>query len=164
MKINLVSAFLLFTNIIWAHTDVAAPANDNFADATPISCGQNYIGSTLEATLDEDNAPDASDVDLDAPNIWYSYTGSGVAETVALDLCASGYDTSYLVYTGTSGNLTLVAANDDNEAACGAGYRSYGTFESDGNNYVLYYSYGIWSNGYRSCRFNSFLVSQMDQY
>jgi hypothetical protein len=67
---------------------------------------------------------------LTAPNLWYSFTGSGSAQTVTLDLCGSSYDSSVLVYTGTSGNLTLVAANDD---ACGTlGTRSQVSFESNG--------------------------------
>ncbi|MBC8755841.1 hypothetical protein H2O64_14280 [Kordia sp. YSTF-M3] len=148
MRRKLLFAFLIITNIIWANTDLAAPANDNFANAIPLTCGNNYTSSTVEATLDENNAPDATTpqaVDLDAPNIWYSYTGSGTPETITLDLCASGYDTSYLVYTGTSGNLTLVAANDFNDTECGPGYRSYGTFESDGNT-----TYYITITGYNS--------------
>ncbi|AXG67857.1 internalin-J [Kordia sp. SMS9] len=132
MRLRLLFALLIFTNIIWATTETPPPSNDNFANAIPVSCGGNYTASTAEATLDENNAPDGFGADLDAPNIWYSYTGNGIPETITLDLCASGYDTSYLIYTGTSGNLTLVAGNDDNEGQCGPGYRSYGTFESDG--------------------------------
>ena len=151
MKQKLLLTFLIITNILWANTEVAAPANDDFANAIPIICGNNYTSSTAEATIDEDDAPDSASpsVDLDAPNIWYSYTGSGIAETVTLDLCASGYDTSYLVYTGTSGNLTLVAANDDNEPQCGSGFRSYGTFESDGTTtyYITITGYGPASIG-----------------
>lgn len=146
MRLKLLFTLLIFTNILLGNTEIAAPANDNFTNAIPLVCGNNYTASTLEATLDEDNAPDATNptVDLDAPNIWYSYTGSGTPETITLDLCASGYDTSYLVYTGTSGNLTLVAANDDNETQCGPGYRSYGTFESDGTTtyYITITGYG----------------------
>ncbi|MGH1383211.1 leucine-rich repeat domain-containing protein [Kordia sp.] len=151
MKQKLLLTFLIINNILWANTEIAAPANDNFANAIPITCGNNYTASTVETTIDEDNAPDSVSpaVDLDAPNIWYSYTGSGIAEIVTLDLCASGYDTSYLVYTGTSGNLTLVAANDDNADQCGPGYRSYGTFESDGTTtyYITITGYGPASIG-----------------
>jgi hypothetical protein len=147
MRLKLLSTVLLFLNIIYTTTTVAQPSNDNFANAIPVSCGGNYTSSTAQATIDEDDAPDSvsPQVDLDAPNIWYSYTGSGIPEIVTVDLCASGYDTSYLVYTGTSGNLTLVAANDDNEDQCGPGYRSYGTFESDGTT-----TYYITVTGYDS--------------
>lgn len=110
------------------------PANDNFANAIPLTCGQNVTGSTVAATLDEDNAPDGFGADLDAPNVWYTYTGSGSPEVITINMCPSAYDTSFLVYTGTSGNLTLVGGNDDGGTAnCpGAGTRSFGTFQSDG--------------------------------
>jgi hypothetical protein len=107
------------------------PTNDNFATPIAISCGNSYSGDTsTPVTLDEDNAPDGFGTFLTAPNLWYSFTGSGSAQTVTLDLCGSSYDSSVLVYTGTSGNLTLVAANDD---ACGTlGTRSQVSFESNG--------------------------------
>jgi hypothetical protein len=113
------------------------PANDDFANATPVTCNGNYVGSTTFATLDEDDAPDQANptVDLDGKNVWFSYTGSGTQEEITVDLCLSNYDTSFLVYTGTSGNLTLIAANDDagSGGSCGANtLRSFGTFISDG--------------------------------
>ncbi|PTX61006.1 hypothetical protein C8N46_105162 [Kordia periserrulae] len=150
MRLKLLSTTVLLLNIFFTTTAIAQPSNDDFANAIPVSCGGNYTSSTAQATLDENNAPDSVNpqVDLNAPNIWYSYTGSGTPEIVTVDLCASGYDTSYLVYTGTSGNLTLVAANDDNEDQCGPGYRSYGTFESDGTT-----TYYITVTGYDSSSF-----------
>ncbi len=110
------------------------PANDNFANAIPLTCGQNVTGSTAAATLDEDNAPDGFGADLDAPNVWFTYTGSGTSELITIDLCQSAYDTSFLVYTGTSGNLTLVGGNDDGGASgCpGNTLASFGSFVSDG--------------------------------
>ncbi|MBC7524566.1 MAG: T9SS type A sorting domain-containing protein [Flavobacterium sp.] len=107
------------------------PANDNLANALAISCGSSYTGDTTYATLDEDNAPDGFGADMDAPNVWYSYTGSGTPQSVTLNLCGSSYDTSVLVYTGTSGSLTLVAGNDD-DSSCTITTRSKVTFLSDG--------------------------------
>jgi hypothetical protein len=111
---------------------VCPPANDDFANAQALNCNDNVTGSTSAATLDEDDAPDGFGADMDAPNVWFSYTGSGTAEDITLDLCPSNYDTSLLIYTGTSGNLTLVSGNDDNGAICTSGTRSYLTFPSDG--------------------------------
>ena len=116
-------------------TTTATPlANDNLSGAIALNCNDNVTGDTSLATLDEDNAPDGFGADLDAPNVWYSYTGSGTAEVITIDMCPSSYDTSFLVYTGTSGNLTLVGGNDDGGTTnCpGAGTRSYGSFTSDG--------------------------------
>jgi len=125
------------------------PANDDFANAIAVACDGNYLSDTSVATLDEDDAPDGFGADNDAPNVWYTYTGSGVEEEVTIDLCASGYDTAFLVYTGTSGNLSIVAGNDDNAAICGAGFRSFGSFISDGTStyYLCITGFGPTSTG-----------------
>ena len=132
----------------------APPANDNFASASAIACGNIYTGDTTNASLDEDNAPDGFGADMDARNVWYSFTGTGAPQTVTLNLCGSAYDSSVLIYTGTSGNLTLVAGNDD-DATCGAAplnTRSRVSFNSNGT--TTYYiaiegynasSYGVYN-------------------
>ena len=118
----------------WLGTTFSTPlANDNFENAISVSCGTTYSSSTATATLDEDSAPDGFGADMDSPNVWYSYTGSGPVQSVTLNLCNSSYDSSVLIYTGTSGNLALVAGNDD-DSTCGTGLttRSRVTFTSDG--------------------------------
>ncbi|WP_242092471.1 T9SS type A sorting domain-containing protein [Aestuariivivens sediminicola] len=104
------------------------PSNDDFANAIAVTEG-TYYGNTTNATIDEATAPIylPEDLIIDAPNTWYTYTGSGNAESVTVSLCGSYYDTSLIVYTGTSGNLTPVYGNDD---FCGL--QSQITFTSDG--------------------------------
>ncbi|WP_435412948.1 T9SS type A sorting domain-containing protein [Psychroserpens mesophilus] len=90
------------------------PANDDFANAISIACGDTVFGDTSAATLDENDAPDGpGSADTDSPNIWYSFLGTG--QTVDLDTCLDGtdYDTEIMIYTGTSGNLTWVAEGYD---------------------------------------------------
>jgi len=126
------------------------PSNDNFATPIAISCGNTYTGDTsLPVTLDEDSAPDGFGADLDAPNLWYSFTGSGSAQTVTVNLCGSAYDTSVLVYTGTSGSLTLVAANDDDASCVSNGLNSKVSFASDGTTtyYITVEGYNVGSVG-----------------
>ena len=120
--------------------------NDNFAGAEALTCGQSYSGDTGLATLDQDDAPDGGSVDLDAPNLWYSYTGTGAAQTITLSLCGSLYDTSVIVYTGTAGALTYVAGNDD---GCGITTQSFLTFPSDGTTtyYITVEGYNAGSTG-----------------
>ncbi|MGS2725906.1 T9SS type A sorting domain-containing protein [Psychroserpens sp. BH13MA-6] len=109
------------------------PVNDDFANALPIACDDNVTGSTVLATLDEATAPGGGGADVDAPNVWYSFDSAVEgAGDITLDLCPSTYDTSLLVYTGTSGNLTFVAGNDDNNAACGGCCQSNLTFQANG--------------------------------
>ncbi|MBO3117359.1 T9SS type A sorting domain-containing protein [Winogradskyella sp. DF17] len=109
-------------------TPAAPPANDDFVNAAPVACDDVVNGSTSNATLDEDDAPDCCGADLDAPNTWYSYDSAvqGAAD-VTVSLCGSAYDTAILIYTGTSGNLTAVAGNDD---FCDL--QSEATFAADG--------------------------------
>ncbi|WCO01152.1 T9SS type A sorting domain-containing protein [Psychroserpens ponticola] len=91
------------------------PPNDDFANAIALNCGDTVFGDTTTATLDEDDAPDATgfNADTDSPNMWYSFYGTG--ETLDLDTCLDGtdFDTEILVFTGTSGNLTLEASGYD---------------------------------------------------
>ncbi|WP_040253729.1 T9SS-dependent choice-of-anchor J family protein [Psychroserpens mesophilus] len=128
------------------------PANDDFVNAQAIDCTTTALtGSTEFATLDEDDAPDGFGADMDAPNVWFSYDSAteGAAD-VTVSLCGSTYDTSILVYTGVSGALTLVAGNDDNEAACGAfSVQSEGTFTANGTDtyYIAVEGFNFASTG-----------------
>lgn len=149
-----ITSYFLIT-ILLTGSSIFAQANDNFANAEAIVCGQQYSGTTANATLDENDAPDGFGADMDSPNVWYSYTGSGFAETVTLNLCGSSYDSSVLVYTGTSGNLTLVAGNDD-DATCGAAplnLRSRVNFDSDGST-----TYFIAIEGYNATSVGAFIM------
>ena len=139
----------LFCFALSASATIFAQANDDFANAEPVTCASNYTGSTVAATLDEDDAPDGFGADMDAPNVWYSFTGSGFSETVTVSLCGSGYDTSVLIYTGSSGNLTLIAANDDDATCVGPLLRSRVNFDSDGSStyYIAIEGYNPASTG-----------------
>lgn len=134
---------------------VTDPTNDNFANAIAVQCNNAYYGLTAAATIDEDSAPDGGSVDLDAPNLWYSFTGSGAPQTVTLSLCESLYDTSVIVYTGTSGALTYVAGNDD---GCGTvedpTVQSFLTFNSDGTT-----TYYITVEGYNPTSVGAFAMN-----
>ncbi|AWI26959.1 T9SS type A sorting domain-containing protein [Flavobacterium pallidum] len=126
------------------------PVNDNFANAIPINCGSTVTGSTTLATIDEASAPVAFGVTDTSRNVWYSYTGSS-PETITLQLCDSSYDTAVLVYTGTSGNLTVVAGNDDGgeEACFDYPTHSFVNFISDGvtTYYIDVRGYTDFANG-----------------
>src|SRR5690606_31923596 len=82
-----------------------------------------------------------------SPNVWYSYTGSGEPELITASLCNSGFDTAILIATGTPGDLTWVAGNED---FCGtSGFRSQVEFASDGTTtyYIMVRGYGVTSTG-----------------
>ncbi len=94
------------------------PANDICTDAIAVSCGETVTGDTSEATDTAENG---------APDLWYSFTGTGEAEMVTISLCDGGtdYDSMIGVYDACFG--TLIAQNDD---FCGT--QSELEFESDG--------------------------------
>ncbi|MCF6132079.1 T9SS type A sorting domain-containing protein [Flavobacterium wongokense] len=125
------------------------PANDDIANAIAVSCGNVYTGNTSLATLDQANPAFAFGVDLDAPNVWYTFTGTGTAQNVNLNLCGSGYDTSVLVLTGTPGNLTAVGGNDDDNTCVSNTLNSNATFTSDGTTtyYIVVEGYNAGSTG-----------------
>jgi len=106
------------------------PANDLAVDAIAVACGDTVTGNTSAATIDPQG--DCGSVDNDAPNVFYTFTGTGTAESVTLSLCGSSYDTSIAVFTGTPGALVCLANNDDSAACAPAGTRSQVTFTSDG--------------------------------
>tara|TARA_R110002072_G_scaffold292634_1_gene461543 strand:+ start:10355 stop:12019 length:1665 start_codon:yes stop_codon:yes gene_type:complete len=94
-------------------------------DAIALSCGDSVSGSTSNAT---------NIAGSDSPDVFYSFTGSGVAETVTISLCDANtnFDTILRVYS--SCDLTdEIAVNDD---FCGL--QSEVTFESDGTStYII---------------------------
>src|SRR5690606_2196740 len=103
-------------------------ANDNIEGAIPVECGGTYTGSTATATNDQPNPAIFGVADTLSPNVWYSYTGSGEPELITASLCNSGFDTAILIATGTPGDLTWVAGNED---FCGtSGFRSQVEFAS----------------------------------
>ncbi|MGK0428463.1 MAG: hypothetical protein ACJARX_000110 [Psychroserpens sp.] len=146
---NTSSSTLTFAN-------VCPPANDNFVDAIAISAGTTVAGTTLGATIDEDDAPDGTGADLDTANVWYSFTGSGVAEDVTLSTCGvvnTDYDTEALIYTGTSGNLIYVAEGYDECGGSAEGYHFETTFTSDGTS-----TYWMSMSGYNGAEGNFEIV------
>ena len=98
-------------------TNIAPPANDNFANAIALtSCCTTVAGTTLEATK-EAGEPDHAG-NPGGHSVWYKWTyslGYLSGHTITTRNSSSPYfDTLIAVYTGSSVNaLTLVASNDD---------------------------------------------------
>lgn len=137
---------------------VTPMTNDLFANAISVNCDTNYSGNTTGATLDEANPALAFGVDLDSRNVWYKYTGTGTAQTVTLNLCGSTYDTSVLVLTGTSGSLTAIAGNDDDNSCAvlpaTTSVLSKVSFVSDGTT-----TYYIAVEGFNTGSFGAFVMN-----
>ncbi|MBU2927594.1 fibronectin type III domain-containing protein [Winogradskyella psychrotolerans] len=135
-------------------TDNCPPANDDFSNAIAISCGDTVFGNTAEATLDEDDAPDGPNSDMDAPNLWYSFYGTG--QDILLDTCLDGtyYDTEILVYAGTSGNLSYVAEGYDDCTGTNSNWLAQATFTAEAG-----IQYWISVGGYNSSSTGLFEMS-----
>jgi hypothetical protein len=87
----------------------AVPTNDDIANATVIgTLPFTETISTAEATTE------ATDPDCvgNGPTVWYRFTPASSLR-ISANTLGSDYDTSISVYTGTPGDLTQIACNDD---------------------------------------------------
>jgi hypothetical protein len=90
------------------------PANDDCVNAVPVSCGNSYTGSNVNAT--NDGVPSqASGGEATVDNgVWYVYTPSVTGEQVTASTCAgTAFDTRIHVFQGACGSLIGVAGADD---------------------------------------------------
>ena len=111
-------------------TAALPPANDDFANAIAVACGDVVSGDTSYATMDESDATVGitTNADIDSPNVWYSFMGTG--DIVTASTCMNtDFDTELFVFTGTSGSLVAVAAGYD-ECTSAFNYAAETTFTS----------------------------------
>ncbi|MDA0802815.1 MAG: hypothetical protein O2819_03560, partial [Planctomycetota bacterium] len=95
-------------------------AGDECSNALAAAIGDNAFDTTT-MTPSANPPADGSCTFLDwgaSQDVWFSWTASGTG-TLAINLCASAYDTSMVVYENDC--TTQVACNDD---SCGALYES----------------------------------------
>ncbi|PYU10442.1 MAG: hypothetical protein DMG29_17485, partial [Acidobacteria bacterium] len=92
------------------------PANDNFTNATALTSGSfsstvDSFGATIEGT---DPVPTCAPGSANPPikTVWYRFIAGGNGSVTA-DTIGSSYDTILTVWTGSPGNFTNVACNDD---------------------------------------------------
>jgi Subtilase family len=94
-------------------------ANDDFADALPMTGLQTSVSGTSLGASKESGEPamlaDNGDTNAGGASIWYSWT-SPLSGEVQVSTAGSSYDTMLRVYTGTALNaLTPIASNDDED-------------------------------------------------
>ena len=92
---------------------LAAPANDDFDDAIVVTT-PNFTDqlNTSEATTAADDPVPSCANGGRGPTVWYAFTPSA-GKRFEINTFGSDYDTDLAIYTGTRGNLTEVACNDD---------------------------------------------------
>ena len=95
------------------------PANDNFANAIPLTLTNNTVqvtGSNVYATK-EPGEPDHAPGETGGTSVWWKWTAPANGTLVATT-AGSEIDTMLGAYTGTAVNaLTQLAANDDESAS-----------------------------------------------
>ena len=101
--IGILAAFSVFPAF------AAAPSNDDFDDANVISelPFSDAVDTTGATTADDD--PDCFG---QGPTVWYEFTPEEDVN-VRADTVGSDYDTTLSVYTGSRGDLTQIACNED---------------------------------------------------
>jgi Ca2+-binding RTX toxin-like protein len=119
-------AFLAATLVaaLWPASALAAPANDDFANAQVITGLTGSVSSTNVDATKEIGEPDHAG-NPGGHSIWYSWTAPADGN-VAFTTLGSAFDTLLAVYTGAAvGALTPVAANDDDPGAGGVSTVSF---------------------------------------
>ena len=111
------------------------PTNDDCQAAIEIRCGDNVMGSTLNANGD----PNATEyVYGDAPGVWYKIYGTGESVTVSLCNDQTTFDTRLTVFEGNCDRLDFLGTNDD---GCEVGGQSLATFNTEsGKTYYIFVS------------------------
>jgi hypothetical protein len=102
---------LLVLGIIGGNAAWAAPANDNFADASVITATPfEETSSTIDATLEEGEGQPCGFI---GSTVWYRYDATEQGP-LAVTTAGSDFDTVVALYSGTSlADLTLIDCNDD---------------------------------------------------
>jgi hypothetical protein len=111
--------FVLFSLVLTVVTTVpslpvlAAPANDEFESATPVTALPfEDETNTRDATTAVDDPPPPCGSGNPARSVWYAFTATEDARIQA-DTRGSNYDTILSVWTGARGSLQNEACNDD---------------------------------------------------
>ncbi len=120
-------------NVTVHWSQAAAPANDMFANAQPISGSSGKAtGSNVGATK-EPGEPNHGG-NSGGASIWFAWTAPA-SGTTTVDTLGSSFDTLLGVYTGSAVNqLTTVASNDD---CCGGRQSQVAFTASAGTTYEI---------------------------
>ncbi len=113
--------------------ELCGPANDLCSGAIAVTCGSTTSGTTVGSTADD--APFGTA--YVSEGVWYVLAGTG-DEVTASTCDAADFDTEIVIATGSCGNLTYLANNDDDFTNC-TGNTSQVTFDTEvGTDYYIY--------------------------
>lgn len=130
-----------YSNWVGPFTFQTLLANDDCANAIPISCAATPVaGTTVGASVDTYIDAGAGGSLTAQRGVWYVITGDDNQYTI--NTCSAvGYDTRISVYSGSCGALTGITGNDDMGASCSSfstlrSQVSFGAFA--GTNYYVF--------------------------
>lgn len=103
--------------VMLAGSGLAAPVNDDCANAIPISLGESVSGTTDQAT----DSGQASCLGTDPLDVWYAYTAEFSGQ-ISVTICNGSFDSTLSLFDGCGGNL--LACNDDSFSCGGPAYLS----------------------------------------
>lgn len=111
------------------------PANDNCSTPQSITTSGTFTGTTLLATTETVVVPTCITSAPTQPGVWYTLTGNG--NKLGVDLCSTSWDSKVWVFTGTCGNFTCVAGNDDFGPLCASSAASATWCSTNGTPYLI---------------------------
>jgi len=96
--------------------DPTAPVNDSCAGASPLVCGAQYFIQNVFATTEPTDPAfpcRGGGSEQGFGTLWYTFVPSETSARISLCQNQNMGDTLMAAYTGTCGNLTQIACNDD---------------------------------------------------
>jgi len=105
---------LIFT--VNALAELTSPVNDDFDNATniPVGAFPFQFTESLNTTLATYAGDDPGNCISSGGTVWYSFTSPvDTVVTASANTLGSDFDTKVAAYTGSGGNLSLIACNDD---------------------------------------------------
>jgi len=112
MSFKRLSYALMASLLPFSYAVSAAPINDLFTDATPITALPYSVEQQVEEATNSTNEVIPSCAAKAANSVWYEYTATE-AQTILFNTKDSSYDTVLSIWQGDTHPLTEVACNDD---------------------------------------------------
>jgi hypothetical protein len=101
--------------VVFTVTNSTPPANDNFANATPVGTATftNTVDNSAATNETTDPIPTCAKMgQTPAKTVWWFFT-PGTTGNVTATTVGSSYDTLLAVFTGLPGSFVQIACNDD---------------------------------------------------
>jgi hypothetical protein len=131
-RLGILISFMFGASLILAAPVLAAaPTNDVFGGATPVTPGFSESLDTTEATTDADDAEANTECEAPATDASVWYTLDGANNGIAVDVGSSDYTAGVIVVTGSPGSFVLEVCGPDAVAFFAASDTTYSILAFD---------------------------------